>query len=114
VVVGKPVLNASIKTVGLQYVPDQKAPFWQAVPVLQNRSTVHCRPTGELAVIGEDGKVVETVQLPSLPLLPIRTQTIPLPLKSIREGAQFTLRLRVDFGLSEVQEATALVRAEKP
>ncbi len=113
VVVGKPAVNALIKTVNLVYVPDKVTPFWQAVPVLQNRSTVHCRPTGELAVLAGDGRVVETIQLPSLPLLPKRDQAIPIPLKSMREGYQYTLRLRVDFGLRELQEATALVKAEK-
>jgi hypothetical protein len=107
-VVGKPAAEGSIKDLTLEPVPDPKQPGWRAVVVLANPSLMHFRPTGDLDVLDESGKVVESAKFVPLPVLPKRDQRFLFPLKLGMPG-NYTLRVRVDLGGSEIEEATAVV-----
>ncbi|MBZ5624918.1 MAG: hypothetical protein LAQ69_40380 [Acidobacteriia bacterium] len=114
VVVGKPAAEGSLKDLKLEYVPDPKQPGWRAVVVLANPSLMHYRPIGDLDVLDEGGKVVESAKFVPMPVLPKRDQRFVFPLKLAAGPGTYTLRARVDLGGSEIQEATALVVATKP
>jgi len=113
VVVGKPAEEGSIKDLKLEYVPDPKQPGWRAVVVLANPSLMHYRPNGDLDVLDEAGKVVESAKFVPMPVLPQRDQRFLFPLKLDAGPGKYTLRARVDLGGSDIQEATALVVAAK-
>jgi hypothetical protein len=111
VVVGKPIAEGSVKDLKLESVAGAKEPAWRAVVVLTNPSQMHYRPSGDLDVLDEAGKVVETARFVSLPVLPKRDQNFVFPVKLAAGPGKYTLRARVDLGGSEIQEATALVTA---
>lgn len=113
VVVGKPAAEGSLKDLKLEYVADSKQPGWRAVVVLTNTSLMHYRPNGDLDVLDEAGKVVETAKFVPMPVLPKRDQRFLFPLKLTAGPGKYTLRARVDLGGSDIQEATALVVATK-
>jgi hypothetical protein len=94
-------------------VPDPQAPGWRAVVVLSNSGQMHYRPSGDLEVLDESGKVVESAKFVPMPVLPKRDQNFVFPLNLGGPG-QYTLRARVDLGGAEIQEATARVTASKP
>jgi hypothetical protein len=112
-VVGKPAAEGSIKDLSLEYVADSKQPGWRAVVVLANPSLMHYRPNGDLDVLDEAGKVVESAKFVPMPVLPKRDQRFLFPLNLGGGPGRYTLRARVDLGGSYIQEATALVVATK-
>jgi len=114
VVVGQPAPQGIVKALKLEYVSDAHAPGWRAMVVIANSGMMHFRPVGDLDVLNESGAVVETAHFVPIPILPQRDQNIPLPLKLAQGPGKYTLRARVDLGGSEIQEATALVVANKP
>jgi len=114
VVVGRPAVEGSLKDLKLEYVSDPKQPGWRAVVVLANPSLMHYRPSGDLDVLDEAGKVVESAKFVPMPVLPRRDQRFLFPLKLAAGPGKYTLRARVDLGGSDIQEATALVVATKP
>lgn len=109
VVVGAPVIEGGIKEVKLERVEDPKESYWQAVVVLENQGLMHFRPSGELAVLDAQGKVLETAAFVPMPVLPKREQRFPFALKLTTLPEKFSLRARVDIGLHEIQEVTAIV-----
>lgn len=113
VVVGKPAAQGSLKDLTLEYVADARQPGWRAVVVLANPGVTHYRPSGDLDVFDQSGKVVESVKFVPMPVLPGRDQRFLFPLKLASGPGKYTLRARVDLGDSEIQEATALVVAAK-
>jgi hypothetical protein len=112
VVVGKPVLDGSIKDLRLEAAPNGDG--WRAIVILNNAGLLHFRPEGELAVLDESGTVIETVRFVPMPVLPKRDQQFVFPLKLNPGEGKYRLRARVDLGGAEVQEATASVVATKP
>jgi hypothetical protein len=87
---------------------------WQAVLVMENTGKMYYRPTGKLEVLDEAGKVLETADLPSLPVLRERDQRFLFPLKAHLEPGRYKLRARVDLGTGEIQEGSAEVTVEAP
>jgi hypothetical protein len=88
-------------------------PHWVGEVLLQNHSLTHFRPVGELSVLDNDGKVVESVTLTPLPALPNREQRYLVPFTTDLAPGTYTLRARVDFGTNVIEEGTALVRADQ-
>jgi hypothetical protein len=76
-----------------------------AVLVLRNQAEVHIRPAGRLEVLDAGGQAIETLEVPSFPVLPKREQRFVLPL-TVNPGAVRALRVKVDLGMDEIQEAT--------
>ena len=113
VVVGKPVLEGTVKDLRLEYVPGQETPGWRAIVTIANAGLMHFRPTGDLDVLDQSGTVVETTKFIPLPVLPKRDQNFVFPLKLASGEGKYTLRARVDLGGNEIQEATANVVATK-
>jgi hypothetical protein len=89
---------------------ETKGKVSSAVISIRNDSEYHFRPAGKLELLSGDGKVLETLDVPSFPVLPRREQRFVLPIKT-NPAAVDTLRVRVDLGMDEVQEAT--IRLEK-
>jgi hypothetical protein len=113
VVVGKPAIDGALRDLKLEYVPDPASPGWRAVVTLNNAGLMHFRPQGDLDVLDEAGAVVETAHFTPLPVLPQRDQSFLFPLKLAAGPGKYTLRVRVDLGGTEIQEATAHVVATK-
>lgn len=109
VVVGNPAVEGGLKEIKLEYVPDAQPPGWRAVVVMENRGLMYFRPTGELNVLDAQGNVIETESFNSIPVLPKREQRFLFPLKAALGDAKCTLRVRVDIGAGEMQEATAIL-----
>jgi hypothetical protein len=85
---------------------------WQAVLVMENTGKMYYRPSGKLEVLDGAGQVVETADLPSLPVLRERDQRLVLPLKIKLEPGHYKLRARVDLGTGEIQEGSVTVTVE--
>jgi hypothetical protein len=109
VVVGSPPVHGKLKEIKLEPLPSGKESEpegWQAVVVLENSGLMFYRPTGKLEVLDAEGKVVEAVDLPPLPVLRQRDQRFLLPLKTHLEVGHYKLRARVDIGTGEIQEGS--------
>ena len=125
--VGSPPILGSLKEIKLEALPpaptaepgspdappasDTKG-GWQAVVVLENQGRMHFRPAGKLEVLDADGKTVETVDFPSLPILRERSQRVIFPLKTQLEPGNYKLRVNVDIGTGEIQQGTADVTVD--
>jgi hypothetical protein len=114
VVVGAPTIRGKLKEIKLEPMPSAKessakeseGEAWQAVVLLENSGLMHFRPAGKLEVMDAEGKVVETADFPSLPVLRQRDQRFLFPLKTHLEVGHYKLRARVDIGTGEVQEGS--------
>lgn len=87
---------------------------WQAVIVMENTGKMYYRPTGKLEVLDDVGEIVETADLPSLPVLRQRDQRYVFPLKTKLEAGRYKLRARVDIGTGEIQAGSAEVTVDAP
>jgi len=96
------VLNG-IKLEALPPAPGAQPEGWQAVVVLKNEGRMYFRPTGKLEVLDGEGKALETVDFPSLPVLRQRDQRFLFPLKTRLEAGYYRLRANVDVGAGEIQ-----------
>ncbi|MBZ5542244.1 MAG: hypothetical protein LAO07_01015 [Acidobacteriia bacterium] len=115
--VGSPAVRGRLKEIKLEPAPpakDSKVAGWQAVVVLENRGRMYYRPTGKIEVLDAGGKVMETADFPSLPVLRERDQRFIFPLKSELAAGHYKLRADVDLGTGEIQEASADVVVDAP
>jgi hypothetical protein len=111
VIVGNPAVEGQLSEVAMEQVPGSKG--LRAVVVLENSGKILFRPTGSVAVLDPDGKVLETYQMTPVPILPERKQRLLFPLKQVAEGQPYSIRVRVDVGTGEIQEGTVVVQAAK-
>jgi len=117
IVVGSPPILGKLKEIKLNPLPAGKGSepnSWQAVVVLENSGIMFYRPSGKLEVLDAAGKVVETAELPSLPVLRQRDQRFLFPLKTHLEVGHYKLRAQVDIGTGEIQQGTLDVAVESP
>ena len=115
VVVGSPPILGKLKKITLEPLPpgkESEPAGWRAVVVLENSGIMFYRPTGKLEVLDAEGKVVETADLPSLPVLRQRDQRFLFPLKTHLDVGHYKLRARVDLGTGEIQEGSLDVALE--
>jgi len=109
VTIGDPRLDASIKNLTL-VPPDSKLKTgWRAMLTLENSGLKHTRPIGELTVVDPQGKVVQKVKVPTVPLLPNREQVYPMALKTDLSKENYTVRVKVDLGMPVIQDAVVTV-----
>jgi hypothetical protein len=87
---------------------------WQAVIVMENTGKMYYRPTGKVEVLDDMGEIVETADIPSLPVLRQRDQRYVFPLKTKLEVGRYKLRARVDLGTGEIQQGSAEVIVDAP
>jgi hypothetical protein len=111
--VGHPPITGVIKDLKLEQVAGVDGPAWRAVVVMENSGLMLYRPVGELAIVDSAGKVIESLKVPSFPVLPKRLQRFLLPLKSSLSPGSYTLRARIEVG-GEIQEASVAVTAAAP
>ena len=111
VTVGNPEINGGLKDVTIERVNDKNgAQSWHAVVLMGNPGLIHYRPTGNLEIIDQNGKVLETHTLNPIPVLPDRDQRFVIPINSaMTGGGYYTLRARIDIGTHEIQEASVKV-----
>jgi hypothetical protein len=118
VAIGKPKIDGTIKELRIEAVPDpkdpSKEPSWRAVAVIENRGVYYFRPSGTLDVLDESGKAVESVDFNPLVTLPKREQNYFFPLKNVHADGRYRLRVKVDLGGDEIQQASASVVAQLP
>jgi hypothetical protein len=110
VLVGNPAIEGEIEGVTVEPLPDSGAARWRAVVLVRNWGHKYFRPSGELELLDDSGSVVESHPFPSLPVLPNRRQRFLFPLAAAPEPHPYKLRVRVDMGAEEIQEATVTVR----
>jgi hypothetical protein len=109
VVVGKPQVSGKLEEIKMEptaATKDREAGF-QAVVVLNNSGLMYFRPTGKLELLNAEGKMIQSADFQSLPVLRERTQRFVFPIKDHLNPGQYKLRARVDIGLGELQEGTA-------
>jgi hypothetical protein len=109
IVIGSPPIVGKLKEIKLEPLPSGKESEpagWQAVLVLENSGIMFYRPTGKLEVLDAEGKVVETAEIPPLPVLRQRDQRFLFPLKTHLDVGHYKLRARVDIGTGEIQEGS--------
>jgi hypothetical protein len=112
-IVGKPAISGVIRDLKLEPVANPGGTVWRAVVVMENTGLMLYRPVGDLAIADSSGKVIESQQLVSFPVLPKRQQRYVLPLKGSLSPGPYTLKARVEVG-GEIQEASVAVIAEAP
>lgn len=108
-VVGNPEIKGQVVSVGVERANSPPKSPWRAVVVLRNSGSRYYRPKGTLDLVDDAGKVIKTLEFPSLPVLPNRDQRFLFPLEIDRDQTQFTLRARVSLGPPEILEAFARV-----
>jgi len=111
--VGKPPVTGVIKDLTLQSTPTAAGSSWQAILLMENSGLMLYRPVGDISVVDASGTVIETMKVPSFPVLPKRQQRIVVPIpKSIAPGS-YTLQANVEVG-GEIQKASVVVTAAAP
>jgi hypothetical protein len=113
-IVGDPSIEGILRQIKLEKVSGGSQPSWRAVVVIENRSDMHFRASGELDLLDADGKVIESGPFHALPVLPKREQRFLFPLQASLTQAKYSLRARLDIGTNEIQEATAVVEVREP
>ena len=116
VVVGNPPVTGRLSEMKLDRVPatkDSPEGSWEAIVMMENTGHMYYRPTGKLEVLSADGKVAESLDFPSLPVLRERNQRFVFPLKTQLDSGNYRLRARVDIGTGEIQEGIVDVAAEQ-
>ena len=113
VVVGNPGIEGEFKELKLVHSAAGDKPHWAGEVVVENHSSTHFRPVGELSMLDSDGKILESVALTPLPALPMREQRYIVPFTTDFAPGTYTLRARVDFGTNVIEEGTAVVHAEQ-
>lgn len=114
VFIGNPQIQGVLKSVSLENVAGSTGTTFRGVVIVDNFGSSVFRPTGELAVLDEQGNVVEAHELAALPVLPKREQRLIVRLEHVAGQGRYTLRARVDIGTGEIQEGTAVVIARPP
>lgn len=109
--IGKPSYISEVSALSLQTDPASKTKSLRAFCVLKNNGNYTFRPIGGLDLMTPDGTVRTHVPLRSLPVFPQRGQRFLLPLSvTPKEGER--LRLRINIGNGEVEEASAIVSSQ--
>jgi len=112
---GTPAVEAEIAGVHLKSGSVSKDGGLSAVVALRNHANVHFRPAGNLQLLSADGKLMEDLAIPPVPVLPNRTQLVPVRLTKALAPGNYKLRVRLDLGMRAVQQATAdVVITEEP
>lgn len=111
-VVGKPAIEGNVTKMNLQSVKSNGAAEWRAAVLVTNSGLRYFRALGELALLDDNGAILETARFPSLPVLPKREQRFVFPLSKVQPNGRYTLRTRLDIGGAQIQETLATVVAE--
>jgi hypothetical protein len=111
--VGSPAVEGGFKELRMVPSTEGSGPHWIGEVVLTNRSFTHFRPVGELSVLDDNGKVLESVPITPLPVLPRRDQRYTVAFTRDFDPGTYRLRARLDFGIGSIEEGTAVVRAER-
>lgn len=116
VVLGEPSLTGGLESIELERVPGPTPDSIgrRASISVKNGGVYHFRPEGTVSALDENGTVVEEHPLPSLPVLPNRSQRFLVPFGKLSAAGKYKLRARVDIGTQEFQEAVIDVSAEAP
>lgn len=109
VIVGQPSKRGEITGISYEATPNAKGSTWRVVVNLRNDGDYYYRPTGEVSLVGADGRPVEVIPLPSFPVLPRREQRFVIPVTKAFPAQVKTLTAKVDIGNHEIQEATIQV-----
>jgi hypothetical protein len=112
-IVGRLNVKGAISELAMEPVVAGDKVQWRGVVVMENAGLMLYRPQGRMEVVDTDGKIVETLEIASFPVLPQRRQRFLLPLKHELAAGRYTLRVRVDLG-TEIQVASAEVSVEPP
>jgi hypothetical protein len=113
ITVGSPAVEGGFKELRMVPSTEGSGVHWIGEVVLTNRSFTHFRPVGELSVLDNDGKVLESVPITPLPVLPRRDQRYTVAFTRDFDPGTYKLRARLDFGIGSIEEGTAVVRAER-
>ena len=112
VLIGEPIIDGS--PTGLSLVYDPAIGRWQAILTIENRGRRYFRPSGKLDLLNDQAEMVETAQIPAIPVLPRRKQRLPMLLEKVEAGRSYTLRLQIDLGGGEIIEGSRFAVAEPP
>lgn len=80
-------------------------PALRAVMVIENPGTVNLRGSGTVELLDGAGSVLETQDFPTCVILPRRRQRAPVVFRRSLGDGRYSLRVRVNLGTGEIQEA---------
>jgi hypothetical protein len=106
VTVGNSVPSGVIKKIALEKVVGARTAGYRAIFSVENSGLTNLRGIGKIEIIAADGKTVETLDFPTIVILPQRTQRIPVVLMKILAEGDYTIRVRANIGTGEIQEAS--------
>jgi hypothetical protein len=107
-------VDGGVKQICLEATRDGDRTSRRGVVIIENRGTMYFRAAGDLSVLNPDGKVIESVPFPGIPILPKREQQFLFRLQTPLAPGGHLLRSRVDIGANEIQEAVVPVVVEPP
>ena len=112
VLIGEPIIDGSPTGLSLAYDPATER--WQAILTIENRGRRYFRPSGKLDLLNDRAEMIETAQIPPIPVLPRRKQRLPILLEKVETGRSYTLRVQIDLGGGEIIEGSRFAVAEPP
>ena len=112
-VLGNPPIDGVLKSIKLEPVSDPQQGKYNVVVVMKNSGLTHFRPHGDVEVLDEAGKKVDSASFQPLPVLPNREQRFLFPMKTQLEKGSYTFHARVDIGTNEIQEAKVVLVTEQ-
>lgn len=80
-------------------------PVLRAVAVVENAGVGNLRGSGTVELLDSSGSILETEDFPTCVILPRRRQRAPLVFKRALSNGRYSLRVRVNLGTGEIQEA---------
>ena len=104
--VGNPAPEGELKEIAVQKVNDPKTSGLRALFTVENSGYTNLRGIGSVEVLDATGNALETRDFPTAVILPKRTQLLPLVLDHKLADGDYTIRVRVNVGTGEIQEAT--------
>ena len=111
--VGKPAVQGEIKEMKLEPVATEKGTRWKLAVIMENSGLIVYRAIGEVQVVDSNGTTIETVKVPTFPVLPKRQQRLVALVNNLSAPGSYTFRARVEVD-GEIQEASAVLTAKEP
>jgi hypothetical protein len=114
ITVGNPSPTGEVKEISIEKIDAPETSGYRAVISVENSGLTNLRGAGKIEIVNEAGDVMQTADFPSVVILPSRTQRLPLVLNKKLTNGDYTLRIRVNLGNGEIQEAALRFKLPAP
>jgi hypothetical protein len=115
ITVGNPSPAGEVKQISIEKINAPETSGYRAVISVENSGLTNLRGAGKIEIVNQaGGEVMQTSEFPSVVILPSRTQRLPLVLNKKLTDGDYTLRIRVNLGNGEIQEAALRFKLPAP